>query len=222
MKLLQLAENKYNQLLLTLIATFLAAPFFTNNLITSLLFPLTLSVVLVLIVNRIKPNQAVFRLYLVLAGLSFLLQLLGKLGLIGFNLSNSGVVISSLIFLFLLGIPVRLITQEIFNTPKVGADTLKGGVCVYILIGLFWGELYFTVYYLHPDGFRGVSAFQSLSDLFYFSFTTLTTVGYGDITPAIPITRILSNLEGITGLMYPTIFISRLVSLYSSERDTPP
>ena len=56
------------------------------------------------------------------------------------------------------------------------------------------------------------------SAFLYFSFTTLTTVGYGDISPASDITRMLTNLEAIVGQMYPAIIISILVSIYTNQR----
>ena len=58
--------------------------------------------------------------------------------------------------------------------------------------------------------------------MLYFSFMSLTTTGYGDFTPAIPLTRTLASIEAFIGIFYPAIVIAKLVSLYGSSRTEPP
>jgi voltage-gated potassium channel Kch len=91
-----------------------------------------------------------------------------------------------------------------------------GAILLYLTIGLVFVALYTLVGAASPNAFNGltVTARVSLpSDLVYFSFTTLTTVGYGDIVPVHPVARSLSNLEAIVGQLYPATLLARLVSL---------
>ena len=82
------------------------------------------------------------------------------------------------------------------------------------MLGIVWYQIYQIILTLIPNAFAGkVSGYQ----VFYFSFVTLTTVGYGDILPAHKVTMIMSNLEAIVGQLYPAVIIARLVSLYTVE-----
>ena len=115
-----------------------------------------------------------------------------------------------------------LVLQRVMRTEKVTVDEIYGALSVYILIGIMWGMLYRIVEQLVPDSFRSVTGEIVPWDLVYFSFTTLMTVGYGDIQPASPYAKALAILEGLAGVLYTAVFISRLVGLYArgpAERD---
>ena len=110
------------------------------------------------------------------------------------------------------------INRTIFSVKKVNGDTIKGGISVFFLIGIVWALVYKIVYLLDANAFSpSIEATNLLDSMFYFSFTTLTTLGYGDITPVSDLARTLANLEAITGMMYPSIFIARLVALYTAQ-----
>jgi len=91
-----------------------------------------------------------------------------------------------------------------------------GAVLLYLLIALTFMALYLFVGLLIPKAFSGI-VFEDntalASSLIYFSFVTLTTVGYGDIVPIHPIARTLCNLESIFGQLYPATLLARLVTL---------
>jgi tetrahydromethanopterin S-methyltransferase subunit E len=92
------------------------------------------------------------------------------------------------------------------------------------MVGLMWSLAYYLVALLVPGAFNiqsspGPMHGESLqSHLFYFSFVTLTTIGYGDIVPVHPIVRMLTILEGVVGQLFPAILIARLVSLQVQAR----
>jgi len=94
-----------------------------------------------------------------------------------------------------------------------------GAVAAYLLIGMIWSVAYYLIALWIPGAFSiqgpiatgGGELLQS--QLFYFSFVTLTTIGYGDIAAVHPIVRMLVILEGVTGQLFPAILIARLVSL---------
>jgi hypothetical protein len=112
----------------------------------------------------------------------------------------------------------------ILCAPKVNSEVLCAGVSVYLLIGLVWSLGYRM---LAPDAFAFSVPPSSTHEMtrfnaFYFSFITLTTVGYGDITPVSPIARMLAVMEAMTGTLFLGVLIARLVSLYSAPGPAEP
>jgi len=99
-----------------------------------------------------------------------------------------------------------------------------GGVAAYLLLGLTWYMAYHLVALGFPEAFSVQGSSLSgdraslPSQLFYFSFVTLTTLGYGDIVAVHPLARMLVILEGVTGQLFPAILIARLVSLHAQSK----
>jgi len=118
-----------------------------------------------------------------------------------------------------------LILAQVFRAGPVTVHRIEGAVAVYLLIGVLWGTAYRVVAILEPAAF--MTSFGPLSDaasLYYFSFVTLTTVGFGDIIPVTQAARGLTMVQALTGQLYPAILIARLVSLQilSSQQPEPP
>jgi hypothetical protein len=108
------------------------------------------------------------------------------------------------------------VARAVFEPGRITYHRIVGAIMLYLTIGLLFVALYTLVGAYSPNAFNGltVTAHVSLpSDLVYFSFTTLTTVGYGDIVPVDPVARSLSNIEAILGQLYPATLLARLVSL---------
>jgi hypothetical protein len=128
--------------------------------------------------------------------------------------------IARLVFLVFL---IWEFLRFILRAPRVNSEVICAGMSVYLLLGLMWMFAYLLVARAVPDAFAftaGPAAGQSLHlhNAFYFSFITLSTVGYGDIIPVSNVARMLAAMEAITGTLYVAVLISRLVALYSSER----
>src|SRR5213080_2666041 len=111
----------------------------------------------------------------------------------------------------------------VLRAPSVDAEVLCASISAYLMLGLMWTMAYWLVDQLTPGGAfsfntnagpRSINGFNA----FYFSFITLSTVGYGDITPVSRIARWLAAMEAMTGLLYVAVLIARLVSLYSSPK----
>jgi hypothetical protein len=119
-----------------------------------------------------------------------------------------------------VGYVVANILQFILRAPRVDTEVICAGVSVYLLIGLIWSLAYKMLGMVSPDAFvftnvpDGEKSMNSFN-AFYFSFSTLSSVGYGDITPASKVARMLAVMEAVTGILYVAVLISRLVSLYS-------
>jgi len=110
----------------------------------------------------------------------------------------------------------------ILRASRVNSEVLCAGVAGYLLLGIIWMFAYILVARVHPGSFSynvGPPPAHSLAsfDAFYFSFITLSTVGYGDITPLSHIARTLAMTEAMTGTLYMAVLISRLVALYTSQ-----
>jgi hypothetical protein len=103
------------------------------------------------------------------------------------------------------------------QTLRAGPITfhrIQGAVAAYLLLGIIWAHAYALVAHLRPGAFSGpVSPADGPRAFFYFSFVTLTTVGYGDVLPVDPVARSLAMLEAVTGPLYLAILVARLVSL---------
>jgi hypothetical protein len=95
---------------------------------------------------------------------------------------------------------------------------IEGAVAVYLLVGLIWGQAYALVAHARPGAFAGAVSGEGLQAWIYYSFVTLTTIGYGDITPLHPAARSLAMLEALIGQLYPAILLARLVSLELHSR----
>jgi hypothetical protein len=118
-----------------------------------------------------------------------------------------------------LGVLSVVIGIHVFGRGTVTLERLLGAVVFYVMVGVVWAEAYRLVS-LHTHGaFTGLPADAAQighSTWIYFSFVTLTTVGYGDITPLGPMARSLAILEALIGQLYPAIVLARLVSLHAA------
>lgn len=108
---------------------------------------------------------------------------------------------------------VRVLTQK-----TVTANTLCRAVSAYLLIGIAWASLYQLLHHLDPAAFSPAMEGDAWGRLVYFSFTVLTTLGFGDITPASPFARSLVTVESVIGPMYLAILIARLVAMHRDRR----
>jgi hypothetical protein len=122
-----------------------------------------------------------------------------------------------------LGLLSWIVLRSVFAPGKVTMHRVRGAVVAYLNAGLLFTAAYRLVWELAPHAFSGLSVApenpSSLAEMLYFSFTTLTTTGYGDITPVHPVARSLANLEGIVGQVFPATYLARIVTL--QLRDTP-
>jgi len=112
---------------------------------------------------------------------------------------------------------VRIVLLVMFRAGSITWSRIQGGVSAYLLIGLAWGSAYEFLEELEPGSFHFVTKARDIdqlsTQLTYFSFSTLTTVGFGDITPLLPFARSLSIAEAIVGQLFPAILVGALVAM---------
>jgi hypothetical protein len=125
--------------------------------------------------------------------------------------------------LILIAFVVGNLLRFVLRAPSVNTEVLCASISAYLMLGLMWTIAYWLVDQLTPGGafsFNTNTGTRSMNGFngFYFSFVTLSTVGFGDITPVSRIARWLAAMEAMTGLLYVAVLIARLVSLYSSPK----
>jgi hypothetical protein len=117
---------------------------------------------------------------------------------------------------------IRLILNQVFRSPEVTVNTIAMALCCYMLLGQMWMLFYAPLAANDPNAFtqpivqQGSDAGLTLT---YFSYTTLTTLGYGDISPVSDWARSLAIMEALTGTLFLAVLISRLVGTYRSQED---
>ena len=115
-----------------------------------------------------------------------------------------------------------LVAHQVLFTGTIDTNKIVGAICIYILLGLIWAMLYLLVAAAVPGAFNGVSHapwLDNFATAVYFSFVTITTLGYGDISPAVPLTRFLVYMEAIVGVFYMAILVASLIGVRLADRD---
>ena len=127
------------------------------------------------------------------------------------------------IFTF-FAISIALGLKHMFSDGEITLNRLYGGACVFIMLGMCWSIIYMYLIWLEPDAFAGAILDTPDNplywDMIYFSFVTLTTLGFGDITPVDPIARALVYTEAIVGQLYIAILIGTLVGNIAGRRNS--
>jgi len=139
------------------------------------------------------------------------------------SLYLAGSVIWFLLFVFITWNELRGVLRQ----KEVTRETISLSISIYLLLGFTWGLLYIMLYQVQPHAFSlgsfGTSSSGSPAEqqvfpvLIYFSLTTLSTIGFGDIVPLTLQTRYAAAAEGITGQFYLAILVARLVGIYMSQ-----
>ena len=125
--------------------------------------------------------------------------------------------------LLFIGFVVVQLLRFIVYAPRVDSEVLYAAIAGYLLSAFAWSLAYALLDRLDPNSFvftLGLKSGQSMNGFtgLYFSFITLSTVGYGDIIPVSKVARMLAMVEAIFGMFYVSLLIARLVALYSSKR----
>src|SRR5262249_29875280 len=117
---------------------------------------------------------------------------------------------------------VRIVLLVMFREGPITWSRLQGGISAYMLIGLAWGTAFRLLEEVHAGSFHFVSQPVSVDDLnsklVYFSFATLTTVGFGDVLPLHPVARSLAIAEALIGQLFPAVLIGALVGMAMQSR----
>lgn len=132
-----------------------------------------------------------------------------------------GVIVCVSSYAIFILIAIGSMSYSVFVTDKVDSDRIVGSICIYLLIGMFFAFVFTAIDLINPASFNfgttGEPELQTFREYLYFSFTTLTTVGYGDMTPQMPLARLLTSFEAMIGPIYLAIMVARLVGMHISQ-----
>ncbi len=126
---------------------------------------------------------------------------------------------ASLALMVFFGYGAAKIAVDVLKDTRVNNETLSGALDAYLLAGLAWAFAYSGIHATHPNAFTGIETPTEFSVWVYFSFVTMTTLGYGDISPAVEVTRSLAIAEALAGQIYLVVIVARLVSIYSNDQE---
>lgn len=133
-------------------------------------------------------------------------QYMSLLGLIGFML-----------------VAITYTLRQVVTGTEINTNRLVGAICVYLLLGVIWAMTYTLIELLTPGSFSGFTPMQDEgwdSEWLYFSFVTMTTLGYGDVLPVSAIARVFAYMQAVFGQFYVAMLVAGLVSAYISDRQS--
>lgn len=134
------------------------------------------------------------------------------------SLTEGAVAISAVLALLAVA---WIVFGIVFGPGRVTSHRVRGAIVLYFTIAILFAWLYMLIAEILPDAFSGLAfhpAPGALSPFLYYSLTSLTTVGFGDITPVDAFARNLTMLEAVVGQLFPAIVLARILTLYASER----
>ena len=212
-RIFRLPRFTYSGLLLFLVVFFILTPFFSEGNYARLALDLSLIYLLAVSVFMCSND----RRFLIIA---LILALPGTLRIFYPTMEIEVVTIcfNCLFFAFV----IFTLLRAVFSTHVITRDIIFAAISVYILVGIFYGLAFILLEYFVPGSFSGVehegetySFYTEFGeDMIYYSFVTLTTLGYGDISPVTQPAKFLSILEALIGQIYLTVMIARLIGLH--------
>lgn len=204
---------KYNRLFYNLLVLIILTPFLQFFDHVDIWFPIIFFSTIIFAINTLGFSKKFISVCRNIAALSYLGYVINRFELV--ERIDAIELFSDVLGILFLILSIIAMTLRIVSESEINDDVVKGSICIYLMIGILWSILYKILFNLDNTSFDLSQLIQATPQyqLFYFSFTTLTTLGYGDITPLNSIGMMLSNFEGLLGQLFPAIFISKLVSL---------
>jgi hypothetical protein len=214
-------EHKKSSLLylfIMLVALVILFPVLKGSRTEAVILNSTFTFVLIAIMYGIRGKRGIIYIGIMI-GVPWLAVVWVNLRLDSVVLRVVSALLMTLLFSYTLGILVR----HIIEAKEISADLLFAAGCFYMLIGFAWSGICITIELIKPRSFLQITAggyrpVEHSADLMYYSFITLTTLGYGDITPQSPLTRSFAILEAITGVLFMGILIGTIVGIFVAHR----
>lgn len=214
-RLLQPPAHSYSMLLIALLGLWLVSPlmdFLHAQQFSSAFF---ISVTMIAACYAMSDQGKSFVLVVVLGialGVMVWIDLPGREGMWG------DVATQTVALVFFGVVAYELLVDILSKESKVDSNLIAGAIAVYLLIGVCFSFVYELTFTLNPESFKGVGGSASVHTTFtYFSFVTMTTLGYGDITPLTKIGGTFATLQAIIGQLYLTVLVARLVGMHISQ-----
>ncbi len=206
-RLWDVERGPHGLLTITILSAFVISPL----VMTGVLHPLVVEAFFIFFifagVMTVRPRPAVRFFILIMAVLPMLTRVISQ------AMPRSGIIIAdSLTEVAAVGIFALLVAKQFLVSGRTASHRIGAAIVVYLLMGILWSRLYQIAGLMAPAAFHAPESPVSLNSYLYFSFVTLATLGYGDITPVHPLVRNLAVLEAVAGQLYIAVLIARLVS----------
>jgi len=210
---------RFSFLLLVLLSLYVVVPFFEISFLTDLV----ISFIFLAALSAVALNTRLFWSCLALAVVSILITW----GAYWSESAQLAVIAKVLQILFYLVIAASIL-EQVFKSKAITRETVAGAICVYLMMGTIWADVYGIMEIARPGTFPPyeTSSGEKITDphlrssqFHYFSFVTLSTLGYGDITPKTREAQSLASMEAIIGQLFLAVLIARLVGQQVSRRE---
>lgn len=214
--------SKFQGLFYSILALLVFQPLVPESFLREGVVTLTLSVILVASIYAISDDKAKY----VIASIVLLIPSLAFTFIHYFSHGENSLTISYISKIAFLFYVTYVSLLHVLKAERVSDDSIYGAVCVYLLMGLSWAHLYALIEQLNPGSFNGLAIDYSRSDLttnvlrdfIYFSYGTLSTLGFGDIIPTSMASRSFAFLEALSGQIYLTVLVARIMGMYIKQK----
>jgi hypothetical protein len=208
----QIRIGRFLFLLISIGLMLVLRPFLEGFIRLSYLMDIFFTAIFLSAVNAVSQKRGIFFLALFVALLTVALLWFNNFT----NILYFGMAGNILAILF-LAFTAIMILSHLFREDEVTGDMIMGAICVYFLFGLIWAFVFSLLEMTQPGSFQMSGGITGKSDFTYYSYVTLTTLGYGDITPISTPARSLALLEAMIGQLYLAVLVARLVGLHISQ-----
>lgn len=214
-------SNYFHFLLFSLLMMTVISSFMLRNKPCLFLFDITY--VSILVISTAAAFKSKWRSIWILTGLFLATVILRILNMVmNDHILNWSYHFSVMLILF---ISFMLIMYSVMNAKKIDSNIISGAVCGYFIIGIICASVYVAIELFNPGSFKfenldvsRISLDELADEFFYYSITTLTSLGQNDILPVSRLVRHLTALESVAGQIYLAIIIARLVAIHTSQK----
>lgn len=221
MKFSSFAEHGFQYLLVCFFLYFMLGPFIEVIPFAPVILNLFLSALLILAVYTIHKKSHMIKGSISLLTVTLVLLWIGSMGLIEYSAKAASI----LLCVYLCSL-VYSFGQYIFAAKRVDTNLISATLCLYLILGVLWGTIYATVEAFMPGSFTGEllakagTPAEQLHYFYYFSYVTLTTLGYGDILPQSRAAAALCQVEAILGQFFTAVLVARLVGIEVAQKNS--
>jgi hypothetical protein len=208
----EVATDRYGLVLLLLLLTYVLSSALPDSRWSQVLLTATAAVTVTATLAASNVPKHHRRIAMLLAAIAVLISLIAAI------VGGKSEGIPGAISAVLLATCLVAIISRISKHDHVSSQTLLGAMCCYVLFGLVYTFIYAAIAKLGNGPFLSPAGNHSLSDYLFFSYTTLTTTGYGDLVPATGLGRALAMLEALMGQLFLVTVLARLVALWIPRR----
>lgn len=205
--------GRFHFLAISITLTLGLRPFLEGAVGIEVLMDIFMTLILISGLYAASQSKRLFSVGLLIAFPAFVAHWMSYLANVPFS-ALAGKICSAIFFTFMVVLVLNYLSEE----KEITADVIACAICGYLLIGLMWANFFSVLEILQPGSFSfpaGASA--EASHFTYYSYVTLTTLGFGDITPITDQARSISALEAIVGPIYLAILVARLVGMSISQ-----